>query len=166
MDVVGDERLVSAVRALARASRALERVSPDLSLAQYRLLWRVAAGDERATDLAGGLALAKPTITAMVDSLVCRGLLARGESAGDRRVVRLEVTPDGRRALAETEGAMSADLADLLVGCADPDGVVGALTDLGAALDRRRARPALEASSRARPALEATSRVARGAQPA
>ncbi|MDQ2726277.1 MAG: MarR family winged helix-turn-helix transcriptional regulator [Actinomycetota bacterium] len=131
------ETLIPALRGLVRASRALERVSPELSLPQYRLLSRVAAGDERATDLAGRLDLAKPTITAMVDSLVCRGLLGRTAAAGDRRVTRLEVTSEGRAALEETEAAMAAALNGLVAGCNQPVVVVAALAELGRVLDTR-----------------------------
>ena len=133
----GSETLIPALRGLVRASRALERVSPELSLPQYRLLSRVAAGDDRATDLAGRLDLAKPTITAMVDSLVCRGLLVRCAAAGDRRVTRLEVSPEGRAALAETEAAMAAALSGLVTECNQPDLVVAALAELGGVLDAR-----------------------------
>lgn len=129
--------LIPALRGLVRASRALERVSPELSLPQYRLLSRVAAGDERATDLAGRLDLAKPTITAMVDSLVCRGLLVRGAAPGDRRVTRLEVSAPGRAALAETESAMAVALDGLVAGCDQPAVVVDALAELGRVLDAR-----------------------------
>ncbi|MDQ2725082.1 MAG: MarR family winged helix-turn-helix transcriptional regulator [Actinomycetota bacterium] len=133
----GGGTMIPALRGLVRASRALERVSPELSLPQYRLLSRVAAGDERATDLAGRLDLAKPTITAMVDSLVCRGLLGRGASTGDRRVTRLEVSPEGRAALEETEAAMAVALNGLVAGCYQPEVVVAALAELGRVLDAR-----------------------------
>lgn len=131
------DTLIPALRGLVRASRALERVSPELSLPQYRLLSRVAAGDDRATDLAGRLDLAKPTITAMVDSLVCRGLLLRGAAADDRRVTRLSVSPEGRAALEETEAAMADALNGLVAGCDQPDLVVAALAELGRVLDAR-----------------------------
>jgi DNA-binding MarR family transcriptional regulator len=131
------DTLIPALRGLVRTSRALERVSPELSLPQYRLLSRVAAGDDRATDLAGRLDLAKPTITAMVDTLVCRGLLVRSAAAGDRRVTRLEVSPEGRTALAETEAAMAVALNGLVADCAQPDVVVAALAELGRVLDAR-----------------------------
>src|SRR5207249_8612564 len=57
--------------------------------------------------LAGRLSLAKPTVSAAVDGLVERGLLVREAVAGDRRAVRLGVTPAGRKQLARTERAMA-----------------------------------------------------------
>src|SRR3954454_25387708 len=91
----------TAVRALALAARALERAcgAGELTLAQYRVLALVVAGDERSSLLATRLPAAKPTITAVVDGLVERGLLERGAVAGDRRSIRLGLTKDGDRAL-------------------------------------------------------------------
>lgn len=121
---------------LARLARVLEHACTDLSLAQYRVLATVAAGGERATQLAERLALAKPTVTAVVDGLVARGLLRRDEVAGDRRAARLSLTPDGRRALVAAEQALASRLADLFARAEDPDRAAAALADLGAALDR------------------------------
>lgn len=125
----------AAVRTLARLARMLEHACQELTLPQYRLLAMVASGDERASHLAGRLALSKPTVTAVVDGLVERGLLARGEVAADRRVVRLTLTPAGRAALATTEAAMAAPLARLLPRCEHPDAVVASLAQLSQAMD-------------------------------
>lgn len=121
---------------LARLARVLEHACTEVSLAQYRVLATVAAGGERATQLAERLALAKPTITAVVDALVARGFVRRDEVAGDRRAARLSITPAGRRALATTERALASRLADLLARTDDPDRVTEALGDLGRALDQ------------------------------
>ena len=77
--------MCQSVRVLARLARVLERADDELSLPQYRVLLMVSAGDERASLLASRLALAKPTITAVVDGLVERGYLQRSEVVGDRR---------------------------------------------------------------------------------
>ena len=126
---------VSNVRTLARLARILERSSCDLSMPQYRLLAMVAEGDERASALAGRLTLSKPTITAAVDGLVERGLVTRGEVAGDRRAVRITITAAGRRALKAAELAMQDRLDGILDSCADRRGVEQALEQLGQALD-------------------------------
>lgn len=128
--------LRGAVLTLARLARVLEHACGELSLAQYRILATVAAGGERAGQLAERLALAKPTVTAVVDGLVARGLLRREEVAADRRAARLALTPAGRRALAQTERALTTRLAALLAHAADPEAATAALSDLGAALDR------------------------------
>jgi DNA-binding MarR family transcriptional regulator len=126
-----------AARTLARLARVLERACCDLTLSQYRVMSMVASGDERASHLAGRLALAKPTITAAVDTLVERGLLTRSDVAGDRRAVRLAVTAAGHRALARTERDIADRLDPLIAGCAHPESVLAALAELGRALDAR-----------------------------
>ena len=95
----------------------------------------VAEGDERASALAGRLALAKPTITAVVDGLVERKLVRREMVEGDRRAVKISITAAGKRALAATEDAMNERLGSLLDRCDDRAAVVAALEQLRAALD-------------------------------
>ena len=95
-----------AVRGLALAARSLEQAAGDLTLAQYRVLAFVAAGTERSSLVAEGLALAKPTVTAAVDGLVERKLLTREAVEGDRRSFRLAVTRAGTAALAAAEHSM------------------------------------------------------------
>src|SRR6516164_11470782 len=98
-------RTSDALRTLVRIARTLEHACTDLTLPQYRLLAMVATGDRQASQLAGRLALSKPTITAVVDGLVERGLLSRSVVAGDRRAVDLTLTGAGREALEGTEAA-------------------------------------------------------------
>ena len=95
-----------AVRTVARLARKLE-CATDLSMSQYRVLAAVDDGGERATHLAHALAVAKPTVTAVVDGLVERGFLAREPVPGDRRSVRIALTTAGRLALATAEAVMN-----------------------------------------------------------
>jgi DNA-binding MarR family transcriptional regulator len=113
----------------------MERASGDLSLAHYRVLSAVADGDERATRLAERLALGKPTISASVDALCRRGLLAREPVSGDHRASALRLTPAGEVALADAESAMVDRLALLGAQSADAAAAVAALPALGDALD-------------------------------
>jgi DNA-binding MarR family transcriptional regulator len=131
---VTDAELRRAVRALALAARKLERATGDLTLAQYRVLALVAAGDERSSLVAERLAVAKPTITAVVDGLVERGCLTREAVAGDRRSLRLVVTPNGRKALVAAETSMAAAIDDVLDDARDRDAVIAGLLDLDDAL--------------------------------
>jgi DNA-binding MarR family transcriptional regulator len=131
---VTDPDLRRAVRALALAARKLERATGDLTLAQYRVLALVAAGDERSSLVAERLAVAKPTITAVVDGLVERGCLTREAVAGDRRSQRLVVSDAGRAALAAAEVSMAAAVEDVLGDARDPDAIVAALLDFDDAL--------------------------------
>ncbi len=129
-----DPDLRRAVRALALAARKLERATGDLTLAQYRVLALVAGGDERSSLVAERLAVARPTITAVVDGLVERGFLTREAVAGDRRSQRLVVSDAGRAALAAAEEAMAVAVADVLGDARDADAIVAALLDLDDAL--------------------------------
>ena len=130
-----NESKVQAVRALARLARALERSSGDLNLAHYRVLAAVADGDERASRVAERLALGKPTVSAAVESLCKRGLLARAVADDDRRAATLSPTPAGEAALAEVEEVMVGRIDEILRRTDDPDAVVDALGQVGVALD-------------------------------
>jgi len=134
-----DPQMVRAGRALALAARAVEKaaVACDLTLPQYRVLAMIAAGDERSSLLADRLAVAKPTITAVVDGLVDRGMVAREAVAGDRRSIRVALTPDGRSALRAAEIAMTEVLTRISGEAADPERLIAALCDLDDALAAR-----------------------------
>src|SRR2546421_10081492 len=109
LPVVDDDVLT-----LARLARLLERACADLTLAQYRLLAMIAEGAHRASQLAGRLALTKPTVSATIDTLVERGLVTRATADDDRRALRLQITGDGRAALHAAESAMREQLDDVL----------------------------------------------------
>lgn len=109
----------------------------DLTLAQFRVLALIAAGDERSSLLAERLAVAKPTITAVVDGLVDRGLVAREAVAGDRRSIRVALTPGGVAALRAAEQEMSETLSRIFEHARERDALLGALLDLDDALALR-----------------------------
>ncbi len=93
-------------------------------------------GGERASHLASGLAVAKPTITAAVDGLVERGYLAREPVPRDRRSVRISLTPAGRRCLAEAEAAMAESLSRILEDGGHRGSALTALAEFGPALEQ------------------------------
>jgi DNA-binding MarR family transcriptional regulator len=127
------EELKPAARSLALLARKLERACGSLSLAQYRVLALVAAGDERSSLVAERLAVTRPTVTAVVDGLVERRFVAREAVEGDRRSIRLRVTPAGAAALVSAETAMADSLDDLFAGVTDRDALIRGLTELHAA---------------------------------
>ena len=131
--------LPRAARALALAARALERAAAarDLTLAQFRVLALIAAGDERSSLLAERLAVAKPTITAVVDGLVERGFVAREAVAGDRRSIRVALTPSGVVALRAAEEEMGETLGRIFEHARERDALLAALLDLDDALAKR-----------------------------
>ncbi len=148
-----DSDLPRAARALTLAARSMERAAAarDLTLAQFRVLTLIAAGDERSTLLADRLAVAKPTITAVVDGLVERGLVGREAVAGDRRSIRVCLTPAGLVALRAAEDEMSETLLRIFEHARQRDALLGALLDLDDALALR-----MEARLRAERGREVT----------
>jgi len=124
----------AAVRTLARLSRLLERGGGDLSLPQFRLLAMVEGG-QRASFLADRLAVAKPTVTALVDGLVERGYVSRSQSTDDRRATQIALTSAGRKALKAAETEMAERLDGLLGRTSDQQTVLSALAALQAALE-------------------------------
>ena len=126
------------VRTLTRLARMLERGAGELSLPQFRLLAVVDEGGERASQLADRLAVAKPTITAVVDGLVERGYLKRSADSDDRRATKITITAAGRKALYGAEHAMHARLHEILTHADDPAAIERALEDLAQAVDRAR----------------------------
>lgn len=123
------------MRALARVSRTLERAGCELSLAHYRVLSAIAAGDERATHIAARLALGKPTISANVEALCKRGLLTRCGVESDQRAITLRITAEGRSVLDSVEAAMSDRLDALCARTPDPQRVRESLRWLDEALE-------------------------------
>jgi DNA-binding MarR family transcriptional regulator len=136
--VAGVDAEVEAVRALARASSVLERSSDELSLGHYRVLSAIASGQERASHVAARLALGRPAVSAAVESLCERGLVARFEVDGDHRAVTLRLTGEGEQLLARVEGEMRGRLRDLAVRTPDGDRLLESLVWLGQAIDEWR----------------------------
>jgi DNA-binding MarR family transcriptional regulator len=134
------EEFVSGIRLLARLARVAEQTcqSERMSLPQYRLLIAASSGASRASELARAVGVTRPTLTALVDGLAESGRLRRVRLATDRRGVRLEVTEEGRVAMARVERALAARFGALIEG--DPREVVPVLKDvisgIGASLDR------------------------------
>ena len=132
-------RAAAAVSGLARASRILERASDELSLAQFRVLSAVADGDQRASRVAQRLALGKPAVSAAVDALCARGLMARAGVSGDQRAAALSLTAKGAVVLERVETLMIGRLEELSSQAPDGERLLDALATLGEAIDRLRA---------------------------
>lgn len=103
-------------RAAARLARAVENAlgAVDLSLPQYRMLiFLDEGGSAAASALAGDLGVSRPSVTALVDGLVARGLAERRADETDRRRVAHLVTPLGLEVLAAADAAVEARLSEL-----------------------------------------------------
>jgi DNA-binding MarR family transcriptional regulator len=110
------DALLSATRAFVGvAARSLAELDVDVTLTQFRTLMVLAGrGPQRTVDVAGELDVNPSTATRMCDRLVRKGLMRRTRRAGDRRVVRLVLTPAGRELVAEVSRRRRAELARLV----------------------------------------------------
>ena len=117
MDVDAEELVGSGhARAAARLGKVVEKAvgEVDLTLPQYRMLAYLAEGTSAASVLAGNLAVSKPSLTALADGLVARGLVERRPAAGDRRRVDHVLTASGEDALTGADAAVEDRLEGLL----------------------------------------------------
>jgi long-chain acyl-CoA synthetase len=100
-----------AARLAKQVERALGEV--DLSLAQFRLLANLSEGPSGASALAERLIVSKPSVTALADGLVERGLIERRPAPGDRRSVIHVLTDKGSRVVGEADAAIDRRLASV-----------------------------------------------------
>jgi DNA-binding MarR family transcriptional regulator len=77
-----------------------------LTLPQYRVLGLLDGGPAVSSAIARRLAVRPPSVTGVVDGLVARGLVARTNDPGDRRMVSLELTAEGRDVLDRCDAAV------------------------------------------------------------
>jgi DNA-binding MarR family transcriptional regulator len=121
-----------AARALARLARHVEHaLDPlELSLPQYRVLSLLGDGSSASSALAGRLAVSPPSVTAVVDGLVTRGLVERQADAADRRRLTLQLTPDGAKLLRAAERAVDVRLGEVAEYLEDPSSAAAAIAAL------------------------------------
>ena len=141
---------MAAAHALATGARRLERALGDMTLPQFRVLAVVASSPERASRIAERAAVSRPSLSGVLDGLVTRGWVCRHVVDGDRRGVRLEVTPAGETALAQARDAAAHAVAAALeeMPADDRAEVCRGLVLLAAAFDARGTRQAAEAAAR------------------
>ena len=103
-------------RVAARLARHVEvaLAAVDLTPSQYRVLVRLSQGPSGASGLASGLAVSRPSLTAVVDGLVARGLVERSADPSDRRRVGHHLTTAGTRALEAGDKALEERLREVL----------------------------------------------------
>ena len=133
------DALDEAVDAVARLARMLERQAAPLSLADFRVLSAIDAGEVRASRLAQRLAVGKPAISATVDSLAKRGLVTRTRVDGDQRAVALALTSAGAAEFARAQERLAERLRAVTAMTGDPAASIRTLAGLGGAIERFRA---------------------------
>jgi long-chain acyl-CoA synthetase len=135
---------VATGRTVARLGRQVEiaLAKVDLTTAQYRALVQLAEGAEASSSLAAKLAVSRPSVTAVVEGLVQRGLVDRRHSDEDRRRVSVSLTEPGRQVLAEADQVVSEKLTELLavLSARQAEQAVNGITQWGKAMDANRAR--------------------------
>jgi DNA-binding MarR family transcriptional regulator len=148
-----DEAILDALLTVLRIARVLERIDAGVSPQQYRMLKLIGEGGERSARLAERLAVARPTLTSTADSLVAAGLAIRQAEPGDRRVVRLCLTPAGQAAVRRADDAYAAWFGSVLQHTGHGAEIIADLLSLDDAMtERRRARLAAEATAEGAPA--------------
>lgn len=92
------ESLMRAYAVLMKRFNA-EDVWGDLTMREYDVLYTLSKCDSplRMSELNRHVLLSQPALSRMVDRLADRGLVDRCADPGDRRGVRLSLTPEGRR---------------------------------------------------------------------
>jgi len=109
-------------RVVARLARQVEHglAAVDLTVAQYRVLVLLADGSAASSSLADRLTVSPPSVTAVVDGLVTRGLVVRSPDPDDRRRWNLALTDDGIRVLHEADDSVAVRL-DAIAAHLPPD---------------------------------------------
>jgi DNA-binding MarR family transcriptional regulator len=149
---VDEGALAAYGRNIAQLARVVEASLGGLTLSAYRILSLVAEGNERSSQIAGRLALARPTVSNAVDQLVERQLLQRAANLDDRRAIVLTVTDAGREAIAEADRAIAERLRPAFDRLEDPAGVLRAMQEMAAAVAEVRAERIREAAAARREA--------------
>jgi DNA-binding MarR family transcriptional regulator len=93
----------------------------DLSLTQLRLLAILRDRQPKMAELAGHLGLERSTVSGLVDRAATRGLVRRVTSANDGRVVRVSLSPKGRRIAADLTEEVSQQVAPMTQRLNDAD---------------------------------------------
>lgn len=116
------EQLLRLTRRVHRIQkRHLERSGLDITPAQSRLLRTLThyGSPPRMTDLAERLEVVPRAVTTLVDGLEASGRVRRAHDPSNRRVIRIELTDEGRTALRELRGARRAAAEEILAPLTD-----------------------------------------------
>ncbi|GAB2730011.1 MarR family winged helix-turn-helix transcriptional regulator [Streptomyces bullii] len=127
------EQLLRLTRRVHRIQkRHLERRDLGITPAQSRLLRTLAhyGSPPRMADLAERLEVVPRAVTTLVDGLETNGKVRRVPDPANRRVIRIELTDDGRKALRELRAARRSAAEEILAPLTDQQReVLGGLLD-------------------------------------
>ncbi len=119
LDVHGRQTIGRAAAWLAKQVE-IGLASADLSAPQYRVLGLLDERSAVSSDLAERLAVRPPSVTAIIDGLVARGLVERRHVVSDRRRVDHVLTASGRQALDAADAAVAGRLGEIAGCLGDP----------------------------------------------
>ncbi len=124
--------MLSIARVTAWLARQAERAlaASDLSLPQYRVLSLLAEGMALPSSMADSLDVRRPSITAVVDGLVARGLVVRETDPLDRRRVAHRITEEGRLLVSKSDEAVEERLRAIAASLGDEGEAARALAGL------------------------------------
>lgn len=126
--------------ALERIARLRQR-EPGLSDVTLRALSGLCdSGARRLTDMARAEGITQPAMSQLVDRLERDGLARRTQGRGDRRVTRVEITPEGRDLVARHRLRTARLLAQAgapRVGAVGIEGAVRVLDEIAGAVEDR-----------------------------
>ncbi len=127
------EQLLRFTRRVHRIQkRHLQERGLGITPAQSRLLRTLAhySSPPRMADLAERLEVVPRAVTTLVDGLESSGKVRRVPDPTNRRVIRIELTDDGRKALSELHGARRSAAEEILAPLTDAQReVLGGLLD-------------------------------------
>ena len=127
----------------SRLTRTLLRAgSSELSRTEAGLLGSLLERPRRITELAESEALAQPTVTQLVDRLQARGLVERGRSQTDGRVVLVSLSEAGKAQLEATRAQLRGHMRTVLAGLSDTEiaGLAEASETLGRLIETLQAK--------------------------
>ncbi|MFI7400609.1 MarR family winged helix-turn-helix transcriptional regulator [Streptomyces sp. NPDC049541] len=127
------EQLLRFTRRVHRIQkRHIEQCGLGVTPAQSRLLRTLAhwSSPPRMADLAERLEVVPRAVTTLVDGLEASGKVRRVPDPTNRRVIRIELTDDGRKALSQLRGARRSAAEEILAPLSDDEReVLGTLLD-------------------------------------
>ncbi len=99
------EELIRMVKVLVSARQQAPRPHPHVDYAHFPVLYNLASGPRRVSDLAGCVHADVSTVSRQVTHLVDHGLVTKSPDPRDGRVQILALTDSGREALATFSAA-------------------------------------------------------------
>lgn len=106
-DVQTARALLAVMPLVGRLASMKAREQGTVSPERAKALGRLAGGGMRAGELAQQCLLTPPAATELIESLVREGLVRREDDPSDRRVVRVSLTPAGRRQVERYQAAFA-----------------------------------------------------------